>query len=113
MHAKVPLLGHHTSGVRKEWYRTEEDLFKHSLDDPGPKLRKALLQQKGITEEYLDQIAAEELAYVQKEFDKKYNMVWMSAIGFNNAYALMMRRNQAAQFNIKTISDLKYHTDNE
>ncbi|MBN9483664.1 MAG: tungsten formylmethanofuran dehydrogenase [Bacteroidetes bacterium 43-93] len=69
VHAKVPLLGHHTSGVRKEWYRTEEDLFKHSLDDPGPKLRKALLQQKGITEEYLDQIAAEELAYVQKEFE--------------------------------------------
>lgn len=69
VHAKVPLLGHHTSGVRKEWYRTEEDLFKHSLDDPGPKLRKALLQQKGITDEYLDQIAAEELAYVQKEFE--------------------------------------------
>jgi len=69
VHAKVPLLGHHTSGVRKEWYRTEEDLFKHSLDDPGPKLQKALLQQKGITEEYLDQIAAEELAYVQKEFE--------------------------------------------
>lgn len=69
VHAKVPLLGHHTSGVRKEWYRTEEDLFKHSLDDPGPKLRKALLQQKGITEEHLDQIAAEELAYVQKEFE--------------------------------------------
>ncbi|HEY5370465.1 MAG TPA: thiamine pyrophosphate-dependent enzyme [Hanamia sp.] len=26
VHAKVPLLGHHTSGVRKEFYRSEEDL---------------------------------------------------------------------------------------
>src|SRR5450432_3989351 len=29
--ATVPLLNHHTSGVRKESYRTEEDLAKHSL----------------------------------------------------------------------------------
>ena len=28
-------------------------------------------------------------------------------IGFNNAYALMMREKQAKQLNIKTISDLK------
>lgn len=69
VHAKVPLLGHHTSGVRKEWYRTEEDLFKHSMDDPGPKLRKQLLGMKGITEEMLDKIEAEEMAYVQKEFE--------------------------------------------
>lgn len=69
VHAKVPLLGHHTSGVRKEWYRTEEDLFKHSMDDPGPKLRKELLNIKGITEEMLDKIEEEERQYIQKEFD--------------------------------------------
>ena len=23
IHAKVPLLGHHTSGVRREWYRDD------------------------------------------------------------------------------------------
>ncbi len=68
VHAKVPLLGHHTSGVRKEWYRTEEDLAKHSVDDPGPKLRKLLLQ-KGVPEAQLDQIEAEERAYAQSEFD--------------------------------------------
>ncbi len=39
VHAKVPLLGHHTSGVRKEFYRTEEDLAKHAKDDPFPKLK--------------------------------------------------------------------------
>ncbi len=39
VHARVPLLGHHTSGVRKEFYRTREDLLKHGLYDPLPKLR--------------------------------------------------------------------------
>lgn len=39
VHARVPLLGHHTSGVRKEFYRTREDLLKHGLYDPIPKLR--------------------------------------------------------------------------
>jgi 2-oxoisovalerate dehydrogenase E1 component len=47
IHATVPLLGHHTSGVRKEWYRTEEDLAKHTANDPAPKLNKLLLK-KGV-----------------------------------------------------------------
>ncbi|MCU7551066.1 thiamine pyrophosphate-dependent enzyme [Chitinophagaceae bacterium LB-8] len=42
VHAKVCLLGHHTSGVRKEFYRTDEDLAKHRANDPLPKLRKTL-----------------------------------------------------------------------
>ena len=65
VHARVPLLGHHTSGVRKEFYRTEEDLAKHYLDDPGPKLRNKLLEI-GITEEALLNIekeAAEDVAH--------------------------------------------------
>ena len=43
IHAKVPLLGHHTSGVRKEWYR--DDLEDAAKADPYPKLRAALEQQ--------------------------------------------------------------------
>ncbi|MGB5007217.1 MAG: thiamine pyrophosphate-dependent enzyme [Ferruginibacter sp.] len=58
VHARVPLLGHHTSGVRKEFYRTDEDLAKHYTDDPGPKLRKKLLET-GITEEALIQMEQE------------------------------------------------------
>lgn len=69
VHAKVPLLGHHTSGVRKEWYRTPEDLAKHAVDDPGPKLRKLLLQQKGITDAMLDAIEQEEKDFVAREFE--------------------------------------------
>jgi len=42
IHAKVPLLGHHTSGVRKEWYR--DDLEEAAKADPYPKLKAALEQ---------------------------------------------------------------------
>ncbi len=41
--AKVPLLNHHTSGVRKESYRSKNDLEKHLANDPTPKLKKRLL----------------------------------------------------------------------
>jgi osmoprotectant transport system permease protein len=45
--------------------------------------------------------------YVQQEFKKRYNIKWLKPIGFNNAYALMMRQGQAKELNIKTISDVK------
>jgi osmoprotectant transport system permease protein len=45
--------------------------------------------------------------YVEREFESKYNIKWLKPIGFNNAYALMMREKQAKQLSIKTISDLK------
>jgi 2-oxoisovalerate dehydrogenase E1 component len=41
IHARVPLLNHHTSGVRKEWYR--DDLEEHQQRDPYPMLRKLML----------------------------------------------------------------------
>ncbi len=41
IHAKVPLLNHHTSGVRKEWYR--DDLEEAQKKDPFPKFRNQLL----------------------------------------------------------------------
>src|ERR1019366_791490 len=69
VHAKVPLLGHHTSGVRKEWYRTPEELAESALNDPGPKLKKLLLQQTDVTEAEMDAIEEEERIYAQSEFD--------------------------------------------
>jgi 2-oxoisovalerate dehydrogenase E1 component len=41
IHAKVPLLNHHTSGVRKEWYR--DDLVEAEKRDPLPRLRNQLI----------------------------------------------------------------------
>jgi len=42
VHAKVPLLNHHTSGVRMEWYR--DDLDAANKRDPLPKLRAELVK---------------------------------------------------------------------
>jgi osmoprotectant transport system permease protein len=44
--------------------------------------------------------------YVKERFVKEYGLTWLDPIGFNNAYALMMRRGQAQQLGIHTISDL-------
>lgn len=43
VHAKVPLLNHHTSGVRKEWYR--DDLEEAQARDPYDKLKRNLLDE--------------------------------------------------------------------
>ena len=52
VHAKVPLLNHHTSGVRMEFYR--DDLDEARSRDPYPKLKK-LLAENGFSEmEFLD-----------------------------------------------------------
>jgi osmoprotectant transport system permease protein len=44
--------------------------------------------------------------YVARRFDQQYGLSWLDPIGFNNAYALMMRRGQALKLGIRTISDL-------
>jgi len=67
--ATVPLLGHHTSGVRKEWYRNEADLTKHYLDDPYPKLKNRLLAL-GVTQNEIEEIAETAIQEVTLAFNK-------------------------------------------
>jgi 2-oxoisovalerate dehydrogenase E1 component len=67
IHARVPLLGHHTSGVRKEWYRTEEDLAKHNANDPVQKLHDELIRL-GYSNEALNQLKKEETEFIAEEF---------------------------------------------
>jgi 2-oxoisovalerate dehydrogenase E1 component len=67
VHASVPLLGHHTSGVRKDFYRTAEDWDKHSVDDPGPKLRKVLAAKLG--EEELLELEKQAVDLVRQDFE--------------------------------------------
>ncbi len=69
VHARVPLLGHHTSGVRKEFYRTDEDLARHALDDPFARLRKKLLQF-GTDEKELERIEQYSSELVMQDFEK-------------------------------------------
>lgn len=69
IHATVPLIGHHTSGVRREFYRDEEDLKKHNANDPGPKLR-SVLSAHGVSEAELTRIEKEAETYIAAEFAK-------------------------------------------
>ncbi len=69
LHAKVPLLGHHTSGVRKEWYRTDDDLKKHAESDPFVKLKHFLLEC-GVKSTELERINSEANNYITECFEK-------------------------------------------
>jgi osmoprotectant transport system permease protein len=51
-------------------------------------------------------------AYVKQAFEKKYQLTWLEPIGFNNSYALMMRREQAQSLRIKSITDLTSYLKN-
>ncbi len=56
VHAKVPLLNHHTSGVRMEWYR--DDLEDDRKQDPYPKMISSMLEI-GIEQWQIDKIEQE------------------------------------------------------
>lgn len=65
VHAKVPLLNHHTSGVRMEWYR--DDLEEAKSRDPYPVLKQQMLDN-GFTQKDIDAIEAEIKALVENDF---------------------------------------------
>ena len=70
VHAKVPLLGHHTSGVRKEWYR--DDLEEAATRDPYPKL-KELLREVKVDEADIINIEADTKKIVDADYDRAVN----------------------------------------
>jgi 2-oxoisovalerate dehydrogenase E1 component len=65
IHARVPLLGHHTSGVRMEWYR--DDLEEAWSRDPYPKMKNHLMEH-GISEDEIYAIEQETYAQIDKDF---------------------------------------------
>ncbi|WP_426429395.1 alpha-ketoacid dehydrogenase subunit alpha/beta [Winogradskyella sp. HB-48] len=67
VHAKVPLLNHHTSGVRMEWYR--DDLEEAKSRDPYPVLKQQLLDN-GFTQKDIDTIEAKIKTLVENDFQK-------------------------------------------
>jgi 2-oxoisovalerate dehydrogenase E1 component len=69
IHAKVPLLGHHTSGVRKEWYREEQNLEAHLREDPLIKLHSYLLDS-GTKKDKLNKIKEDAEKQVLQAFSK-------------------------------------------
>ena len=67
IHAKVPLLNHHTSGVRMEWYR--DDLEEAKSKDPFPKLKKLLIEN-GFTKKELLEIEDTAKKAVANDYQK-------------------------------------------
>ena len=72
VHAKVSLLNHHTSGVRKEFYRTDEDLAEHFKNDPLPKQKKLVLEN-GVSENELKQLEEKIENEIAEQFAKAVN----------------------------------------
>ena len=67
VHAKVPLLNHHTSGVRMEWYR--DDLEEHAKRDPFPLLKKQLLKL-GVDEKELSKLENSAKEKVEADYQR-------------------------------------------
>ncbi|UYZ60043.1 alpha-ketoacid dehydrogenase subunit alpha/beta [Hymenobacter latericus] len=68
VHAKCPLLGHHTSGVRREWYRGD-NLTQHQQNDPLPRFHQQLLTE-GFSEGDLGYAAAQAETTVQEDYQR-------------------------------------------
>ncbi|MFZ4060024.1 MAG: alpha-ketoacid dehydrogenase subunit alpha/beta [Bacteroidia bacterium] len=71
VHAKVPLLNHHTSGVRKEWYR--DDLEQSSRRDPILKFRQ-FLNSNGYSAQELNRLEEQATKTVLVDFEKAMAM---------------------------------------
>jgi Pyruvate/2-oxoglutarate dehydrogenase complex, dehydrogenase (E1) component, eukaryotic type, beta subunit len=65
LHARVPLLNHHTSGVRKDWYR--DDLEEHQQRDPYPILLRQLLEA-GFDHEAMEELSKKARETVAADF---------------------------------------------
>ncbi len=44
---------------------------------------------------------------MQNEYEKNLNMKWLGMYGFNNTYGMVVRKDIAEKYNLKTYSDLK------
>jgi osmoprotectant transport system permease protein len=45
-------------------------------------------------------------AHVAREFASRYGVRWLPTLGFQNSYAIAVRRSTAAQYHLRTLSDL-------
>ncbi|WP_426482340.1 ABC transporter permease/substrate-binding protein [Chryseobacterium sp. R2ACT005] len=72
-----------------------------------------LLKPSAKTIEEVSKSPEKTFGYVNLEFQKQYGIEWLQPLGFNNAYALMMRKKQADELKIKNISDLKNYLDSK
>ena len=63
-----------------------------------------VLKKNGIYNEKL-------FSKLQSQYKKKYDMQWVGMYGFNNTYGLVVRKEIADKYNIRTYSDLQKASD--
>jgi osmoprotectant transport system permease protein len=74
---------------------------------------EVILGQKNLLPDSVTKNPDNLYSYVNKEYKKNYNIRWLPPLGFNNTYALLMRREQAKELQITSISDLKQYIENQ
>ena len=67
VHASVPLLNHHTSGVRMEWYR--DDLDEHRIHDPYPMLIEQL-EEAGVSLKEINKLEKQARDLVAADYEQ-------------------------------------------
>ena len=65
-----------------------------------------ILQPSAATLQTLPMQSDSVYTFVKNSFARQYNLVWQRPLGFGNSYCLMMRRKQADELGIHSISDL-------
>lgn len=56
---------------------------------------------------------AQALATVRQDFRQNWDLLWLEPFGFNNTYTITMRRSQAEELGLTTISELAAHLRDE
>jgi glycine betaine/choline ABC-type transport system substrate-binding protein len=51
------------------------------------------------------------LARVRKEYQKRFNVLWLDPLGFNNTFAMVIRGEDARKYQIETLSEAAGHAN--
>ncbi|HHV72736.1 MAG TPA: osmoprotectant ABC transporter substrate-binding protein [Clostridia bacterium] len=89
---------------------TQAAIEAGEIDIYGGYTGTALTGPLGVTEKMTD--PQEVYDYVKSEFEKRWNITWLEPYGFQNTYALAMRRDLAEELGVKKVSDLKGKAEN-
>ncbi|MDO4280911.1 MAG: glycine betaine ABC transporter substrate-binding protein [Peptococcaceae bacterium] len=88
-------VGGGTSNIQPGMVKGDFDLYPEYT---GTGWNMVLKQKGAYTEDDFDTL--------QKDYEKRYNMKWVGMYGFENTYALAVRREVAEKYDLKTCSDL-------
>ena len=93
-------VGGGTSNIQPAMENGEFDLY---LEYTGTGWNMVLKKEGLYTEDMFSSL--------QKEYNDDYDMSWIGMYGFNNTYGLVVRKEIADKYNLKTYSDLKAVSD--